>query len=183
MEILSIKILWWGNALASAMTFFAFAAWICYDKVRKMESITKGCESMYTIRVRMRKLGKKNRDTIAPVAYELPAKPATVRELIEELTVQGVAAYNARKDEGQIVPHLTKQEIEDKAGFGKVAFGLRGGNDADPEAAVKNALQCFEDGIFRVFADDEELERLDQAIPWKEEPVFTFVRLTMLAGW
>lgn len=158
----------------------------------------KGCERLYTIWVRMRKLGKKNRDSIAPVAYELPEKPETVRELIIELTKQGVAAYNAREDKGQIVPHLTKQEIEDRAETGKVAFGLRGGNCADPEAAVENALQCFEDGIFRVFADDEELERLDQEIPWKAgvgvgadcegvlnttEIVFTFIRLTMLTGW
>ena len=137
---------------------------------------------MYTIWVRMRKLGKKNREAIAPVAYELPARPKTVRELITELTKQGVAAYNAREDKGQIVPHLTKAEIEDKASAGKIAFGLRGGNAADPDAAVENALQCFEDGIFRVFADDEELQTLDQAIPGGT-PVFTFVRLTMLAGW
>ena len=160
---------------------------------------------MYTIRVRMRKLGKKNRDALAPVTYELLTKPETVRELIIELTKQGVASYNAREDKGQIVPHLTKQEIEDKASAGKVAFGLRGGNAADPDAAVENALQCFEDGIFRVFADDVELEHLEQAIPWGSAPdstvdstgdpmhadvaalsnplVFTFVRLTMLAGW
>ena len=137
---------------------------------------------MYTIWVQMRKLGKKNKDAIAPVAYELPERPETVRELITELTKQGVAAYNAREDKGQIVPHLTKEDIEDRAGTGKVAFSLRGGNAADPDAAVENALQCFEDGIFRVFADDEELETLDQAIP-EGTPVFTFVRLTMLAGW
>ena len=131
----------------------------------------------------MRKLGKKNRDAIAPVAFELAARPETVRELIIERTKQGVAAYNARKDEGQIVPHLTIQEIADQATSGKVAFHLRGGNDADPDAAVENALQCFEDGIFRVFAGDEELEKLDQKIPWSEETIFTFVRLTMLAGW
>ena len=161
---------------------------------------SKGRDTLYTIQVRMRRLGKKNRDAIAPVAYELPVKPETVRELIIELTKQGVAAYNAREDKGQIVPHLTKQEIEDRASTGKVAFGLRGGNSADSEAAVENALQCFEDGIFRVFADDEELEKLDTQITWKEKPdmndgaesgagqgadgpIFTFVRLTMLTGW
>lgn len=146
---------------------------------------------MYTIWVRMRKLGKKNRDAIAPVVYELPSRPETVCELLVELTKQGVAAYNAREDKGQIVPHLTKQEIEDRAGTGKVAFGLRGGNAADPVAAVENALQSFEDGIYRVFADDEELNRLEQKIPWSDGagdakeigPVFTFVRLTMLTGW
>lgn len=145
---------------------------------------------MYTIWVRMRKLGKKGREVIEPVAYKLSARPETVQNLIVELTKQGVAAYNAREDKGQIIPHLTKQEIVERASAGKVAFGLRGGSAADPEAAVKNALQCFEDGIFRVFADDEELETLEQEIPWKPEDadgnekiVFTFVRLTMLTGW
>lgn len=146
---------------------------------------------MYTIQVRMRKLGKRNRDVIVPVRYELPKRPETVRELIIELTLQGVAAYNARKDEGQIVPRLTKQEILDKAAAGKVSFGLRNGSDANPEAAVESALQGFEDGIFRVFADDKEMESLDARIPWKadqagihnEEIIFTIVRLTMLTGW
>lgn len=155
---------------------------------------------MYTIWVKMRKLGKKNRDSIAPVAYELEQRPSTVRELITELTKKGVEAYNAREDKGQIVSHLTKQEIEAKAETGKIAFGLRGGNAADPDAAVKNALECFEDGIFRIFADDRELTMLEEVIPWRKtacdasrtetlekdgtiaEPIFTFIRLTMLAG-
>lgn len=143
----------------------------------------RGSDCMYSIKVRMRKLGKKNRDAIATVVYELAGKPETVRELIAELTKQGAEAYNARRDEGQIVTHLTKQEIADQAVSGKVAFGLQRGNNADPEKAAENALQCFEDGIFRVFADDEELEKLDQKISWTEETVFTFVRLTMLTGW
>ena len=95
----------------------------------------------------------------------------------------GVKEYNERKDTGQILPYLTKEEIAQKASAGKVSFGVRGGADADEDQAVENALQCFEDGIFRVFADDEELERLEQEIPWREETVLTFVRLAMLSGW
>lgn len=138
---------------------------------------------MYTIHVRMRKLGKKNRGAVEPVAFELEEKPVTVRELIVGLTRLGVKEYNERKDEGQILPYLTKSEIEAKASAGKVSFGVRGGNDADEEGAVENALQCFEDGIFRVFADEEELKRLDAEIPWTDETIFTLVRLAMLAGW
>lgn len=138
---------------------------------------------MFTIHVRMRKLGKKNRDAIEPVAFELEEKPETVRDLITALTRLGVRAYNARKDEGQILPYLTKKEIEDKASAGKVSFGVRGGNDADEESAVENALQCFEDGIFRVFADEDELEKPEQEIPWTDGTVFTFIRLAMLSGW
>jgi len=131
----------------------------------------------------MRKLGKKNRDAIAPVAFELPKRPDTVKELIESLTRLGVAAYNARKDEGQLLPYLTKKEIADQASAGKVSFGVRNGNDADEESAVANAMQCFEDGIYRIFADDDELLSLEQEIPWTDETVFTFIRLAMLSGW
>lgn len=138
---------------------------------------------MYTIYVRMRKLGKKNQEAVEPVAFTLNQKPETVRELITDLVELGVKEYNERKDRGQILPYLTKEEIQDQASSGKVSFGLRGGEDADAEKAEENAVQCFEDGIFRVFADDEELEKLDQEIPWTEETVFTFVRLAMLAGW
>ena len=69
------------------------------------------------------------------------------------------------------------------ASAGKVSFGGRGGGDQDEEKAVANALRCFEDGIYRMFADEEELTGLSQPIPWQEETVFTFIRLTMLSGW
>ncbi|RGY96203.1 hypothetical protein, partial [Clostridium sp. AM58-1XD] len=110
-------------------------------------------------------------------------KPETARELLTELVQLGVREYNARKDEGQILPYLTKAEIRDQAASGKVAFGLRGGNDAVEEEAVANAVQSFEDGIYRVFAGEEELTRLDEKIQWTEGLIFTFIRLTMLSGW
>lgn len=50
------------------------------------------------------------------------------------------------------------------------------------EKAIENTLQCFEDGIYRVFAGDTELTGLSDSIPWTEDLVFTFIRLTMLAG-
>ena len=96
----------------------------------------------------------------------------------------GEGIYNARKDAGQILPYLTKEEILDQASAGKVSFHVHQGEDAQEEQAVENAIQCFEDGIYRVFADEEELTELTQGIPWKdgEEPIFTFIRLAMLAG-
>lgn len=138
---------------------------------------------MYIIRVRMQKLGKKGRGTVEAVEFTLKEKPGTVKELITELVKLGVKEYNERKDTGQILPYLTKEEIAQKAFAGKVSFGMRGGEDAEEDQAVKNALQCFEDGIFRVFANDRELEQLGEEISWQEETVFTFVRLAMLSGW
>lgn len=137
----------------------------------------------FTIHVKMKKLGKQNRADIAPVPFELDAKPRTVRELLVGLTRLGVRQYNERKDEGQILAYLTQEEIAAQASRGKISSGLRGGADAVEDKAVENTLQCFEDGIYRVFAGEEELAALSDAIPWKDDLVFTFIRLTMLSGW
>ncbi len=138
---------------------------------------------MYIIRVKMQKPGKKGRGIVEPVEFALKERPGIVEELITELVELGVKEYNERRDTGQILPYLTKEEITQKASAGKVSFGVRGGEDAEEDQAVKNALQCFEDGIFRVFANDRELVQLGEEIPWQEETVFTFVRLAMLSGW
>ena len=107
---------------------------------------------MYTIKVRMRKLGKKNQGAVEPVEFLLESRPETVKELVEGLVCLGVRQYNERKDTGQIVPWLTSETIQEQAVTGKISFGLRGGNDADADQAVENAVQCFEDGIYRIFA-------------------------------
>lgn len=137
----------------------------------------------YTIYVRMKKLGKQKNAGLQPVPYDLEEKPGTVRELLTALTVLGVKQYNARKDEGQLLAYLTREEIAKQASRGKITSGLRGGADASQDQAVENTLQCFEDGIYRVFAGETELTALTEAIPWTEDMVFTFIRLTMLTGW
>lgn len=137
----------------------------------------------FTIQVRMKKLGKQKSQDLQPVPFELAQKPETVRELLTSLTALDVRDYNARKDEGQVLRFLTREEIADQAARGKISLGLRGGEDAVEEKAVENTLQCFEDGIFRVFAGEDELTALEETIPWTDDMVFTFIRLTMLSGW
>lgn len=138
----------------------------------------------FTIYARMKKLGKQKKADIVPVPFVLEKRPECVRDLLTDLVVLGVRDYNARRDAGQILPYLTKEEIQDKASAGKVAFDVHQGEEAQEEKAVANAIQCFEDGIYRVFAGEDELTELAQEIPWKdgEELVFTFIRLAMLAG-
>ena len=46
----------------------------------------------------------------------------------------------------------------------------------------EHALQCFEDGIYRIFMDGKQLDRLDREITLGEDSELTFVRLTMLSG-
>ena len=138
---------------------------------------------MYPIYVQRKRPGRGAEQAIAPETIDLPERPDTVRKLIEGLVCQQVKDYNARKDAGQLLSWLTRDQIQEKAQAGKISFGLRGGADAGEEQAVENAIQCFEDGLYHIFAGKTELTELDQRIPWEEEPVFTLVRLTMLSGW
>ena len=71
----------------------------------------------------------------------------------------------------------------EQAEVGKISFGVNyGENRADLEQAVANALQCFEDGIYRIFLGTEQLRKLDDTITLAEDCELTFVRLTMLVG-
>lgn len=137
----------------------------------------------FTIYVRMKKLGKQKSADLQPVPFVLDGKPRTVRELLVSLTRLGVRQYNERKDEGKILAYLTREEIAGQAARGKVSSGLRGGADAVEDKAVENTIQCFEDGIYRVFAGEQELTALSDVILWTEDMIFTLIRLTMLSGW
>lgn len=136
----------------------------------------------FTIYIRMKKPGRQMSRDLPPAPFVLERKPETVRELLLGLTEIGVKDYNARKDEGQLLPFLTKNEITDQAARGKIAFGVHGGGEASLEDALENTIQCFEDGIYRVFAGDTELTELEGRIFWEEDLVFTLIRLTMLSG-
>lgn len=75
----------------------------------------------FTIQVRMKKLGKQKSQDLQPVPFELAQKPETVRELLTSLTALGVKDYNTRKDEGQVLRFLTREEIADQAARGKIS--------------------------------------------------------------
>ena len=134
------------------------------------------------IKVNLKRLGKKRAD-VSVCEYEITGQPATVKELILGVTETGVREYNQRKQAPDVLTWMTKEEIEDKAQAGKIGFEVNyGEKDADLQAAQDNAIQCFEDGIYRIFLDGQLLERLDEPIEIGEESVFTFVRLAMLTG-
>ena len=64
-----------------------------------------------------------------------------------------------------------------------MAFGLPfSDKKADENEAVQTALQAFDDGLFRAFVGETELESREQEIKIGENSEITFIRLTMLAG-
>ena len=120
---------------------------------------------------------------LSDVPYELPDQISTLRDFLSALVKIEVERYNQKGVEVQVVPFLTKEEVEDQASAGKVGFGsIYSDKKADLHKAVENALQCFEDGLVRVFQNDQEIKELDSLLSLTEGDIFTLVRLTFLAG-
>ena len=142
------------------------------------------------IRINVRGASRKKASIIQKTAV-YPDRSMTVEEFLEETVRQNVREYNERKDQGALLRFfLESQEgernedvLENKAQTGKVAYGdPMDDRKADAEKAVKNALQCFDDGLVALFADGIRYRQRTEMIPLKEKSEVTFVRLTFLAG-
>lgn len=133
--------------------------------------------------IQTKQLGKR-RCCIEPMQIELPDETLTdVRSLITAIVRRQVEEHNQRPSENDLLKYLTQEEIDDRAESGKVGFGVNyNGEKASAEAAVKNALQAYEDGIFRLFVNDEEAGTADTSLVLREGDRLTFVRLTLLSG-
>lgn len=129
------------------------------------------------------KAAGKRRLVLDHVPYVIPDTISTLRDFLTELVHQEVEKYNSKGTDEQMVSFLTKKEIEEQAGIGKVGFGrVYSDKKADVEKAVENALLCYEDGLVRVFQNEEELEDPDEKIEIQDGDCFTLIRLTFFAG-
>lgn len=136
-----------------------------------------------TICINIRQLGKK-RSIISAVPFVLQEQPNTVRDLIISVVQGCVAAYNERVRKGETgIRPMSEESLADMETIGKLAFGVNyGGKEADEAAAVANALQSFEDGLYRIFLGQRELTALDESLALTDGDELTFIRLTMLSG-
>ena len=132
--------------------------------------------------VNVKQIGKR-KNKIDKKKYEISEKITTVKELLTEFVTINVNEFNNGFTENDIVPYLTDEKINDLSDAGKLSFGVDYNEQKqDLEKAIENALQSYEDGIYRVFVNDEEMGEIDCEINLKENDELTFVRLTMLAG-
>lgn len=120
---------------------------------------------------------------LAKTPYEIPDSVSSVKELLESLVKIEVERYNQKNEDDTLIKYLTETQIEEQATTGKVSFG-RAYSDkkADPGKAVENALQCYQDGLVRVFRNEQELEQLEEAVHFEPGDEITLIRLTFLAG-
>ncbi len=107
----------------------------------------------------------------------------SLQELITAVVKQQVITYNSKPFERNLLPFLTDEQIADQTSSGKISFGsIYNEQKADVVKAQETALQAFEDGMYAVFADDEELKLLSGQTSLSPDTVITFIRLTFLAG-
>ena len=123
--------------------------------------------------IQVKQVGKR-KCSIEKMPIDFPTPPASVQELIEAVVCW---------QQSEMLKYLTCEEMEDKAAAGKVGFEANyNGRPAVETEAIINALQSYEDGIFRIFLDDAELGELSSSVQLKEESTLTFIRLAMLSG-
>jgi hypothetical protein len=130
------------------------------------------------------------RPTVADWAVPLPPEveegtaPWRLRDLITRVVLAEVEAYQDRQERKRSIQALTAGEIRQGIEVGKVAPGgaeERAG-EANPDEAVRVALQGFEDGLYFVFVDGEQQRRLDDPVPLHAASRVSFLRLVALAG-
>lgn len=99
---------------------------------------------------------------------------------LTEIAVLEIKNFNEKSSE--FFEILTSEMIEDKKNIWKISFwAINSDKKQDFAKWVSNVLQSFEDWIFVVFQNDKKLESLKEKMEIKENDVFTFVKLTMLA--
>ena len=106
-----------------------------------------------------------------------------LEDFLNAIVKQQVEEYNRKPAEKNLLPFLSKREIQQQSESGKVGFGvIYNENKVDITKAQETARQAFEDGMFSVFADEAEIRSLKDKLELNDSTVITFIRLTFLAG-
>lgn len=132
--------------------------------------------------VTVKSLGKR-RPVLERRELLLADRPQTLRALISEIVAGQVQAMLERQERGDLIPYLTANEIAEQGDNGKVGFGtVYGETKPEVEQATAAALLAFEDGLYKVFVQEEECSALDEPLRLEEGDELTLIRFTMLAG-
>lgn len=92
-------------------------------------------------------------------------------------------AYCKEQNGDTVLTFLSSEMIENQMNTGKVGFGeIYSDQTPDLEKFVENALQCFRDGMIRVYQGDMELTELQEPLIIQDGDIFTLIRLTFLTG-
>ena len=126
--------------------------------------------------------GLSRKKVIHQEEVELKNKISTTKDLITELVKINVEKFNKKIDEKDILSIMTNENIAKAARIGKIGDEVHGDKKANLEKALDTAYLAFEDGLYCIFINDEQSEKLDDSLNLKDGDILTLIRLTMLAG-
>ncbi|ERI07579.1 hypothetical protein [Aneurinibacillus aneurinilyticus] len=130
----------------------------------------------------VKQLGKR-KNHIGEKEIELAGSPETLRQLIMEVVTASVKEFNHSLDKHAIFMYLTEEELENRAALGKVGFKEKHNTTKeDEQKAAERALLAFEDGLYKVLINKQEIESLDAKLTVQEDDRLVFIKLTMLSG-
>lgn len=139
---------------------------------------------MFSIQITVKAAGKR-RAIMEQLSYTLPVKPLSLKDLICALVTLEVQRYNDASNTENILPFLTDEAYQDGLDVGKVHFNTPISTEKRSfqalAPAIDNALQAFEDGLFKVFINDTEITD-SSPFEIQENATVTLIRLTFLAG-
>ena len=134
-----------------------------------------------TVYINVKSLAKR-KPLIAGIPFEVTEAVATSDDLVKLTVRKMVRDYNAKPTDAPLLLPLSEDAQTNGTITGKIGFNDRKNEkQQDEDAAVKNALLCFSDGIFRLFVNDNEVGA-NEPLSLKEGDSVTFIRLTMLTG-
>ena len=126
--------------------------------------------------------GLSRKKVIHQEEVELINKVSTTKDLITELVKINVEKFNKKIDEKDILSIMTNENIAKAARIGKIGDEVHGDKKANLKKALDTAYLAFEDGLYCIFINDEQTEKLDDSLNLKDGDILTLIRLTMLAG-
>ena len=126
--------------------------------------------------------GLSRKKVIHQEEVKLKNKISTTKDLITELVKINVEKFNKKIDEKDILSIMTNENIAKAARIGKIGDEVHGDKKANLEKALDTAYLAFEDGLYCIFINDEQTEKLDDSLNLKDGDILTLIRLTMLAG-
>ena len=135
------------------------------------------------VRVRAKVTGQRRRgDGVHELELPLAPGPVSARQLIEAAVTAEVAAYEVRADDVTFLRVLTEQSLAQDLARGAVRLGdVERPGPVDLAEAVATALLAFDDGIFKLFVGEEELDSTSR-VDLADGVELLFLRLVPLAG-
>ncbi|QUB80889.1 hypothetical protein [Prevotella jejuni] len=103
----------------------------------------------------------------------------TLEALLYTLTRQGLTEAQTSKENHA----LSDSEIAEQAEEGRIRFAENYGENHDTlEKAIQRTRQAYNDSLFRVFINGEEITTWDAPIKLCQGAEIVIIRLTMLTG-